>query len=270
MLVRSRNSSQDSVLRQQSRKPTNVDNTDSKTSAQKGTVSTSVFRPRASSLEPGPSQAAPAIHSRTTQPARPMSQGPGSMSRSGVENIHPQSSQCSKSNSEFRRGSLDTVVNKTANNATSGRTSAGKELPWSVKNIRTMFDKNKQHSNSDTHSGNSTPQYVTQSCDSTPNTSPYPSVPPSYTPSPLFNVQSNMSRSSTSSNNSASSGSAGNKGMSSSRNTYTGRYGPQTRGDSFSSSDSSDCSCRYSLKCRRADSSLEELDNLSFTDITFV
>ena len=163
VLVRSRNSSQDSVLRQQSRKPTNVDNTDSKTSAQKGTVSTSVFRPRASSLEPGPSQAAPAIHSRTTQPARPMSQGPGSMSRSGVENIHPQSSQCSKSNSEFRRGSLDTVVNKTANNATSGRTSAGKELPWSVKNIRTMFDKNKQHSNSDTNSGNSTPQSVTQS-----------------------------------------------------------------------------------------------------------
>ena len=270
VLVRSRNSSQDSVLRQQSRKPNNMDNTDSKTSAQKGTVSTSVFRPRASSLEPGPSPAAPAIHSRTTQPARPMSQGPGSMSRSGVENIHPQSSQCSKSNSEFRRSSLDTVINKTANNATSGRTSAGKELPWSVKNIRTMFDKNKQHSNSDTDSGNSTPQSVTQSCDSTPNTSPYPSVPPSYTPSPLFNRQSNMSRSSTSSNNSPSSGSAGNKGMSSSRNTYTGRYGPQTRGDSFSSSDSSDCSCRYSLKCRRADSSLEELDNLSFTDITFV
>ena len=112
MLVRSRNSSQDSVLRQQSRKPTNVDNTDSKTSAQKGTVSTSVFRPHASSLEPGPSQAAPAIHSRTTQPARPMSKGSGSMSRSSVENIHPQSSQSSKSNSEFRRSSLDTVVNK--------------------------------------------------------------------------------------------------------------------------------------------------------------
>ena len=271
VLVRSRNSSHDSMLRQQSRKQTDVDNhsNHNKTSSEKTNLSSSVFRPRASSLEPNQSQGAPANQSRTVQPARPSSQGPGSVSRSA---INPQSSQCSKTNSEFRRSSLDAVVNRTANMATSGKPAAGKELPWSVKNIRTMFDKNKQLSSSDTESGSSTPLSVTQSCDSTPSTSPRPSIPPVYTPPPPFERHSNISRSSTSSNNSTSSNSnrTVQKSLPSSRNTYTGRYGPQARGDSFSSSDSSDCSCRYSLKCQRADSSLEELDNLSFTDITFV
>lgn len=162
-------------------------------------------------------------------------------------------------------------MSRTAVNASIGsKKGTVKELPWSVKNIRTKFDKNKQLTNSDSDSGSSTPHSVPQSSGSTPNTSPHSNVPSVYTPPTQFQRQSNVSRSSTSSNSSINSNSAGYKGMSSNRNTYTGRYGPQTRGDSFSSSDSSDCSCGYSLKCRRDNSSLEELNNLSFTDITYV
>ena len=273
VIIRSSNSSHDSLRGHQTRKQadSNVHSDHSKISLNQTESSPNVFRPRASSLEPKQSGAIQAVQSRTlhSQPARPSSQGPSIVSRSAVDSVSQKSFDSSKTDSGHHKTSVDTAVNRTALHASlGGRSAAGKELPWSVKNIRTMFDKNKQLTSSDSDS--STPLSVPQSSDSTPSTSPNPNVPPTYTPPPSFQRQSNTSPSSTSSSGSVDRSSRGYKGVGSNRNTYTGRYGPQTRGDSFSSSDSSDCSCRYALKCRRDDSSLEEINDLSFTDISFV
>ena len=263
-IIRSRNASQDSLLKQHARKQAESDSPSNvhKTLSDQTSSSPVVFRPRASSLEPKETD-----QSRTSQSAvtRSTPHGPGTSLRSGGDKVQLSSVEGTKTDSVPRRNSLDAAVSRTA--ASSGSNGQpGKELPWSVKNIRTMFDRSKQLERSNNDSGSSLVS-VSQSSDSTPRTSPHPPV--NNTPPPQFQGHSNTSRSSTPSNTSVSSN-MGYKGVGSSRNTYTGRYGPQTRGDSFSSSDSSDCSCRYSLKCRRDDSSLEDLNNLSFTDISYV
>ena len=262
-IIRSRNSSHDSLLRQQVRKQTETDSSSKvhKTSSDQKSSSPVVFRPRASSLEPKESPSKQTDQSRTPQSTvtRSTPHGTGTTIRSGGDKVQLGSN----TDSVPRRNSLDAVVSRTgANSRSNGQ--AEKELPWSVKNIRTMFDKSKQLDSNSTDSGSST-----VSSDSTTRTSSHPPVNTCNTPPQQFQRHSNISGSSTSSNSSVSSN-TGYKGVGSSRNTYTSRYGPQSRGDSFSSSDSSDCSCRYSLKCRREDSSLEELNNLSFTDISYV
>ena len=269
VIIRSHNASQDSLLRQQPKKQAGSDShskVHKTSSGQTASSSPVVFRPRASSLEPRESPEKQTDHSGTSQlqVTRSSPHGPGAVLRSGGDKVQHRSVELSKTDSAQRRNSLDAAITRTAASSSLGGQS-GKELPWSVKNIRTMFDKSKHLDSSNTDSESSTVS-ASQSSDSTPRTSPNPPV---YTPPLQFQRHSNTSRSSTSSNSSVNSN-TGYKGVGSNRNTYTGRYGPQTRGDSFSSSDSSDCSCRYSLKCHRDDSSLEDLNNLSFTDISYV
>ena len=152
-----------------------------------------------------------------------------------------------------RRNSLDAAVSRRSMGNMS------KDLPWSVKNLSTIFDKNKVNIVQSSQSPRSTPPLAL-------STSVRTGGPPPYTPPPPFQRQANTSRSSTSSNSSV--GSTGN--LHHSQNKKLHKHGPQAR-DSFSSTDDSECSCQYSLSCPSKDSSsMEEMDNISCTDITYV
>ena len=208
--------------------------------------SNNVFRSRASSLEPKQPQSDLA-HPRTS------SQGPisyrnpklaaGNMKSRPMSTIEPA---CHKS--------LDTSANRHSLNVQ-------KELPWSVKRLSNIFDATSTNSNnlvtSQSHSSSPVPNSSSSSMSSS-------RVPATYTPPPTFQRYSDNTRSSTSSNSSVGSS---NRGKQTSKS--FNKYGPQAR-DSFSSNDGSDCSCRYSLNCRRDNSSVEELTDVSFTDITYV
>ncbi|XP_060599862.1 uncharacterized protein LOC132753416 isoform X2 [Ruditapes philippinarum] len=231
--------SRDSPVGSYNSKSNNVSNIDK-------SQSNNVFRSRASSLEPKQPQSELA-HPRTS------SQGPISYRNpkisAGNVKSRPQSTiepTCHKS--------LDTSVNRHSMNVQ-------KELPWSVKRLSNIFDATSTNSNNSvtSHSQSSSPVPTSSSSSMTSSR-----VPATYTPPPTFQRYSDNNRSSTSSNSSI--GSA-NRGKPTSKS--FNKYGPQAR-DSFSSTDGSDCSCRYSLNCRRDNSSLEELTDVSFTDITYV
>ncbi|KAL4233770.1 hypothetical protein ACF0H5_008448 [Mactra antiquata] len=190
--------------------------------------SDSVFRPRASSLEP-------------QQPLGNVS-NPRTSSQGPVSYRNPDTTSVATSQQKTDSPSFTTATKKVIK-------SAQKDLPWSVKRLSNIFDASKPD--------------VSES----PNTSST-SIPhrnsPVYTPPTSSQRYNDNLRSSTSSASS----------YGSTRHTRTGaksfnKFGPQSQ-DSFSSTDESDCSCRYSLNCRRDNSSLEELTDVSFTDITFV
>lgn len=193
-------------------------------------VSDNVFRNRASSAEPKPPQTQ--LEPRTTQ--RPISYRNPNLS---------QTAELSKSQPHF-----------TNPNSAVSKASGQKELPWSVKHLSNMFDTSKNGS----VSARSSPVVMQTS----------PRAPPVYTPPPTFQRSVDNMRSSTSSNSSMSSAGRSGAGRTPGKTNY-GKFGPQAR-DSFSSTDESDCSCRYSLNCRRDNSSLEELTDVSLTDITYV
>lgn len=194
-------------------------------------MSDNVFRARASSVEPNQPQ---------TQQSEPRT-----LSQSTVY----RNPNVSKSTADVAKSQQFTNT-RTAVSRPSGQ----KELPWSVKNLSNIFDTSKNGS----VSARSSPVVMQSS---------RPGAPPVYTPPPSFQRSADTIRSSTSSNNSSA-----NTGMSGAgrtpAKTYS-KFGPQAR-DSFSSTDDSDSSCRYSLNCRRDNSSLEELTDVSLTDITYV
>ena len=190
----------------------------------------SVFRVPASSVEP-------------KQPQSKQSDSCTS-SQTIVSCRNPNQSDVSKS---------QTIVNtRTAVSSAGGQG----DLPWSVKRLSGMFDTSKNGS----ISARSSPVGMQSSRQG---------APPAYTPPPSFQRATDTIRSSTSSNSSMSSASTALSGAARTPGKTFGKFGPQAR-DSFSSADESDCSCRYSLNCRRDNSSLEELTDTSLTDITYV
>lgn len=196
-------------------------------------ASENVFRARASSVEPIQSQSSQSEQRSSSQ--RPVSyRNPNLSSSVDVSKSQPLPNS------------------RVALNKTNGQ----KELPWSVKNLSNMFDTVKNGS----VSARSSP-VVMQSSRS--------AGPPLYTPPPSFQRSADITRSSTSSNSSMGSTSTGRSGLGRTPGKTYNKFGPQAR-DSFSSADESDCSCRYSLNCRRDNSSLEELTDTSLTDITYV
>lgn len=211
--------------------------------------SQNVFRNRASSLEPTQPQASTG-HPRTSSQGPVPQRNPTSSVQRHSEVAKSQSSLVPQ---QTPRSSLDAAVK---------RHSIGvqKELPWSVKRLSNIFDASRPSDS--TSSVSQSQASVSLSNVSSSSTR----VPPPYTPPPPFQHRNDNSRSSTSSNSSIGSAYASRGGAKHSAQTYN-KFGPQAR-DSFSSTDDSDCSCRYSLNCRRDNSSLEELAD--FTDITYV
>ncbi|XP_053397024.1 uncharacterized protein LOC123551571 isoform X3 [Mercenaria mercenaria] len=234
--IRSRDSSANSRSSKSNTPVSNIDHSQSN----------NVFRSRASSLEPKQPQANLA-HPRTSSQGAISYRNPKISSRE-TEAAKPRPSSTIEPSCHT---SLDTAVNRHS-------VAVQKELPWSVKRLSNIFDPTAPDSNnsvtSQSHSSSPVPNLPSKSS----------RAPPTYTPPPTFQRYSDNTRSSTSSNSSVGSSSR-NKPETKSFN----KYGPQAR-DSFSSTDESDCSCRYSFSCRRDNNSLEELTDISFTDITYV
>lgn len=229
-----------SSIKNRSREPTSGSNSSNSFHSQ----SNNVFRPRASSLEPNQPQANLA-HPRTS------SQGPISYRN---PNVTSRGTGMAKSQPAFKSAS----PNHTSQNKTVNRNSVvQRELPWSVKRLSNIFDPN-------IHSDNNSVISHSHSSSPVPTSSSSSQAPSTYTPPPQFQCYPDNSRSSESS-----SSSIGSSSRNKNRSKSFSKYGPQAR-DSFSSTDDSDCSCRYSLNCRRDNSSLEELTDVSFTDITYV
>ncbi|XP_052808385.1 uncharacterized protein LOC128237152 isoform X3 [Mya arenaria] len=210
--------------------------------------STDVFKPRSSSVEPNDHQNGPAHPPVSSQGA--ISYRNPQMNKSST-NVTKSQSSLSLQTGRERRGSLDAAVM---------RPTAQKDLPWSVKRLSNIFDTVKVDTNSTSSNSSSRPS---------PSTSSSARSTPVHNADNLGLSYNDTFRSNASSSSSQSSVNTGYSSASRSPIKGFTKFGPQAR-DSFSSTDESECSCRYSLSCRRDNSSVEELTDPSLTDITYV
>ncbi|XP_052244356.1 uncharacterized protein LOC127853683 isoform X2 [Dreissena polymorpha] len=212
-----------------------------------------VLKPRASSVEPSISQTV--VSKAVTDTQGPISYRNPQFSKSSTS-MNVVKSVSSVPPQRERRSSVD---------GSSNRPNPEKDLPWSVKRLSNIFDTVKVDGKSS--SANSSPVSTTTLLSSTKSS---PSFASSSRSTPSHDEQTNFILSDTV-RSSMSSNSSSRSSLNQSRNSVSPvkKFGPLAR-DSFSSSDSSECSCRYSLSCRRDNDNLEELSDASLTDITYV
>ncbi|KAK3593139.1 hypothetical protein CHS0354_018271 [Potamilus streckersoni] len=210
-------------------------------------------RPHASSLEPSVKQISTkdvvsgSVNKKNITMSQRDSPLEARLRRSSVDSLDSRTSVNSK-NVDSSNNSSQNPGSRNASPSTTKSMSA-KELPWSVKQLRSQFDTSK------TSSAGTDPQDEAASNKNS-------TTAPSYNNPPLFPGKNDNLRASSSSLSSIGSAKTNHNV------TFKKTFGPQAW-DSFSSTDESDSS-HHSFYHRRDTSSSSEYEEWSYTDISYV